>query len=179
MSDRAASGITLAPGHVRFSGLWALLALTALITAACSSTARTAPSNPDSRASTTAAARSPVAGADSRSATVAVTAPSSAPPDVDAAKRVCQAISINLGVLTKAASSPNDPSLDQGIAQLRQLRDVAPVDIKRDLQVIADFDQKVLTVIRSGASPNDIRETPELTAALSHQSHWVAAHCPA
>lgn len=92
---------------------------------------------------------------------------------------VCHAISLNLGLLTKAAASPDDPSLDQTIAQLRQLRDVVPAEISGDLQVIADFDLKVLTALRSGRSPDNIQETPQLTAALSHQARWAAQHCTA
>ena len=85
-------------------------------------------------------------------------------------------ISLNADVLTKAAT-PNDPSVDRAIAQLRQLRDTAPPEISADIQVIADFDQKLITANRGG-SPGPIPETPELTTAVTHLGHWIAAHCP-
>ena len=64
----------------------------------------------------------------------------------------------------------------QGIAKLRHLADTAPAEIQPDLTVIADFDQNVLDQIQAGRAP-EIKETPELTAALSHEATWAAAHC--
>jgi hypothetical protein len=83
-----------------------------------------------------------------------------------------------VSVLTKAAASPNDPSLPESIALIRRLRDTAPAEIKNDLQVIADFDDKLLATARSGGSPDGVAETPQLTQALSHEASWTGAHCP-
>jgi hypothetical protein len=146
-------------------GLSLALALAAVIIAGCSSSHHPAAA---------AKADSPTGTGPSRTV-VAATAPGSSPHDSVA--RDCQVMTLNLGVLTKAATTPNDPSLDQGIAQLRQLHDRAPAEIKGDLQVIADFDQQVLDAVRSGGSPDAIRETPALTDALSHEARWVATHC--
>jgi hypothetical protein len=93
-------------------------------------------------------------------------------------QQLCNAISLNMSVLTKAAGSPDDPSLAEGIALIRRLRDTAPAEIKDDLQVIADFDEKLLATARSGGSPDGVAETPQLTQALSHEARWTAAHCP-
>jgi hypothetical protein len=98
--------------------------------------------------------------------------------DAASTQQLCTAISLNLSVLTKAAGSPNDPSLAESIALIRRLRDTAPAEIKDDLQVIADFDDELLATARSGGSPNGVAETPQLTQALSHEERWTAAHCP-
>ena len=91
--------------------------------------------------------------------------------------QTCRAISLNLTVVTRAATAPSNPSVDHVIAQLQHLRDNAPPEIKHDLQVIADFDQKTVAALRSGQSPDSIQETPKLTAALAHQARWSAQHC--
>ena len=79
-------------------------------------------------------------------------------------------------MLTTAATAPDDPTLEEGIAKLRHLADIAPAEIKNDLTVIAAFDQSILDQVRSGKRP-EVKETPELTAALSHEARWTAAHC--
>ena len=159
--------------RARLGGLTVVLALSAIAVVGCTSSRDGSAAK--SGTSTTAAAQSPDG---SSHASAGATAPSSTTDRSAAATQVCRVISLNLDVLTKAATSPDDPSLDQGIAQLRQLHDAAPTEIKGDIQVIADFDQKVLDAVRSGGSPDDIQETPELTAALSHEAQWVATHCP-
>jgi hypothetical protein len=102
----------------------------------------------------------------------------SAPAAATGSAQLCNAISLNMSVLTKAAGSPDDPSLAEGIALIRRLRDTAPPEIKDDLQVIADFDEKLLATARSGGSPDGVAETPQLTQALSREARWTAAHCP-
>ena len=102
------------------------------------------------------------------------TSPAAADPVSD--RQFCRAISMNLSVLTRAASSPDDPAVEQGIAELRKLAEIAPAAIKHDLTVTADFDERVLDQIRAGDSPG-VKETPELTTALSDEANWVAAHC--
>jgi hypothetical protein len=113
----------------------------------------------------------------SNPASIAATAPGSSTPGPAAAASLCRVISLNIGLLTTAATSRNDPELQQTVSQLRQLSDVAPAEIKADLRVIADFDQKVLATVRAGGSPDAVEETPELNAALNHEAQWTAAHC--
>lgn len=64
-------------------------------------------------------------------------------------EHLCHAISLNLSILTKAPRSPNDPFLTESITRIRRLRDSAPTEIKDDLQVIADFDDKLLATARA------------------------------
>jgi hypothetical protein len=90
---------------------------------------------------------------------------------------VCRAISVNLNFLTAVAGSSEDPALDEHIAQLTRLVDTAPAEIKGDLQVVLQFDQRSLSAIQAGQSPDSIQETPELTAALTHVARWISAHC--
>jgi hypothetical protein len=107
--------------------------------------------------------------------------PSAQPPPPGGsapAGQVCQAITLSLPVLTTVAQSPDDPSIDEGIAQLRALRDTAPAGIRNDLQVIADFDDEMVTTVRSGRSPANLAETPRVTQALSREAQRTAAHCP-
>jgi len=89
----------------------------------------------------------------------------------------CQAIVRNLDLLTKVATPSGNPDLARSIKEFRALADTAPAEIRPDLRVIADFDQKLLDTVRAGGSPDDVAETPELTAALSHEAAWTAAHC--
>ena len=91
---------------------------------------------------------------------------------------ICRAISESLSVLATAASSPDNPTLQEGVDRIRQLAGQAPPDIKGDLTVIADFDQSVVDRVRTGKAP-EINETPELTAAMSHEATWTATHCQA
>ena len=90
---------------------------------------------------------------------------------------MCQAITLSMSVLTTVVASPNDPTVADGIARLRALRDIAPVEIRGDLQVIADFDANMVAAVRSGRSPEGVGETPPVTRALSHQAQWTATHC--
>ncbi len=100
--------------------------------------------------------------------------PGSKPASLDT---VCQGISRNLALLTKIATSPSAAELDHSIAQLHDLADSAPTGIGADLEVIADFDQQLLTAVRAGKSPDGIRETPELTRALADETRWTARNC--
>ena len=159
------------PNRVRLGALSAVLALSAIIMTGCSSTHHAVPAG-----AVTASAAQSAAGEASRSANGGPNAPSSTTDDAAAVNGVCQVISLNADVLTKAAT-PNDPSVDRAIAHLRQLRDTAPPEISADIQVVADFDQKLITANRGG-SPGPIPETPELTTAVTHLGHWIAAHCP-
>jgi hypothetical protein len=105
-----------------------------------------------------------------------VGSPATSTGDRTSDQQFCQAISLNLAFLTTAATSPDDPTLDQGLARIRQLSTVAPAQLGNDLTVIADFDQHVLDQLRAGRRP-EIKETPELTSALSDEAKWTAAHC--
>ena len=98
--------------------------------------------------------------------------PQGARPDA-----ACQAIFRNLDLLTKVATPSGNPDLARSIKEFRALAATAPAEIRPDLRVIADFDQKLLDAVQAGNSPDDIAETPELTAALSHEAAWTAAHC--
>lgn len=161
--------------RVRTGGLSLVLALGAITLAGCGSSEQETSSGP---------VRPPTGGGSipagpattppSSSATVTSSASSDGPASVSS---VCHVLSINLNALTKIASSPNDPDVDQVIAQLRHLGDVAPAEIKNDLRVIADFDQKLVTDLRSGKSVDSIQETPALTAALAHEAKWIRANC--
>lgn len=153
----------------RLAYLSAVLAFGAALTSACSS------SSPAPQAAT-AAASSQSASARPTSARRS-TAPS-AVPDSSGSAQVCQGIRLNLSVLTKAAGSPNDPSVKDEITQIRKLIALAPAEIKGDLTVIADFDEKILAELSSGAGPDVIAETPQLTRALSHEAGWTATHRP-
>ena len=89
----------------------------------------------------------------------------------------CKTISDSLRLLASAASQGrNNPGLDEMLGLIKTLRDTAPSAIRGDLQVIADFDQKVVDAVLSGRHP-DIAETPQLTAAMRHEAAWTATHC--
>jgi hypothetical protein len=118
-------------------------------------------------------------GTPSARASVSVAAPSSAGPapagGSDAA--ACKTISDSLRLLVSAASHGRDnPGLKEMLGLIKTLRETAPSAIRGDLQVIADFDQKVVDAVRSGQQP-DIGETPQLTAAMRHEAAWTGTHC--
>jgi hypothetical protein len=173
--NRTANSREQRPAHPPGARLAAVCVLVAA-TSACASAGHSPPTPATGHPSTGSAGNAAAA------ATGSAPNPASAPPtgagDPASTRQLCNAISLNLSVLTKAAQSPNDPSLTQSIALIRRLRDTAPTEIKDDLQVIADFDDHLLATARSGASPDGVAETPQLTQALSHEAHWTAAHCP-
>jgi hypothetical protein len=89
----------------------------------------------------------------------------------------CKTISDSLRILVTAASQGRDnPGLREMLGLIKTLRDTAPSAIRDDLQVIADFDQKVVDAVLSGEQPN-IAETPRLTAAMQHEAAWTTTHC--
>ena len=89
----------------------------------------------------------------------------------------CKTISDSLRILVSAASQGRDnPGLKDMVGLIRAMRDTAPSAIRVDLQVIADFDQKVVDAVLSGTRP-DTAETPQLTAAMKHEAAWTATHC--
>jgi hypothetical protein len=89
----------------------------------------------------------------------------------------CRTISDSLRILVSAASQGrNNPGLKEMLGLIKTLRGTAPSAIRGDLQVIADFDQKVVDAVLSGKQP-DIAETPQLTAAMRHEAAWTAMHC--
>ena len=162
--------------RARPGGLSVVLALSAIMLAGCGSSEQGPPADPVR----------PPAGAGSTpddpattplSSSATVSSPSSSADGPASVASVCHALSINLNALTKIASSPTDPDVDQVIAQLRHLGDVALTEIRDDLRVIADFDQKLVTDLRSGKSVDSIQETPELTAAMAHEARWIPANC--
>lgn len=91
-------------------------------------------------------------------------------------KRTCQVLAANLDFLEQATSG-SDPDLQGAIVRMRSLERSAPVEIQPDVKVIADFDQHVLDAVSTGGSAADIRETPQLSAALLHEAAWVSNHC--
>jgi hypothetical protein len=164
------AGTLLRHARARHAALCVLVA----VTSACGS-ARHSPPPPAAGQVSTGSVRSATTAAPGSTPSPA---PRPATDDSAGTQRLCNAISLNLSMLTKAAESPNDPSLTESIALIRRLRDTAPTEIKNDLQVIADFDDKLLATARSGGSPDGVAETPQLTQALSHEARWTAAHCP-
>jgi ABC-type glycerol-3-phosphate transport system substrate-binding protein len=118
-------------------------------------------------------------GTPSARASVSAAAPSSSAPIAaggsDAA--ACKTISDSLRLLVSAASRGQDnPGLKEMSGLIKTLRETAPSAIRGDLQVIADFDQKIVDAVLSGRQP-EIAETPQLTAAMKHQAEWTATHC--
>jgi hypothetical protein len=101
-----------------------------------------------------------------------------APADAGgSAAAACKTISDSLRILVSAASQGRDnPGLKDMLGLIKTLRDTAPSAIRIDLQVIADFDQKVVDAALSGKQP-DLAETPRLTAAMQHEAAWTASHC--
>ncbi len=111
--------------------------------------------------------------------TVPVAAPTSTAParaggsDAEA----CKTISDSLRLLVSAASHGRDnPGLKQMLGLIKTLRETAPSAIRGDLQVIADFDQKIVDAVLSGQQPA-IAQTPRLAAAMRHEAVWSATHC--
>jgi hypothetical protein len=160
----------------RTGGLSLVLALGVITLAGCGSSVQGSGSSP---------VRPPNGGASTRAdpastplpSSAEVTSTTSSPDGPASVASVCHVLSINLDALTKIASSPNDPDVDHVIAQLRHLGDVAPAEIKNDLRVIADFDEKLVTDLRSGKPVDSIQETPALTSALAHEAKWIRANC--
>jgi hypothetical protein len=152
----------------------AALALCAGLLAGCGSSAHqtVAAAQPSSAA----AAHSPES-RPSKPPADATTSARPGPGDPASTATFCRAISQNLAFLTTAATSPDNPTLDEGIRQINRLADGAPTEIRGDLRLIAQFDQRLLPPLRAGQSPDSIEETPELTAALTHEAQWTAAHC--
>ena len=155
-----------------------LLAFGALLTTGCAASPPSAVAAPPIPISTPAAVPPSNPASESPGSTAPSpgtgSVPTTAEPTSD--RQFCQAISLNLSFLTRAATSPHDPTLARGVAKIRQLASIAPAEIEHDLTVIADFDQHVLDQLQAGQRP-EIKETPELTAALSHEANWAAAHC--
>ncbi len=110
----------------------------------------------------------------SSTAAPASPATTSAAGESDAA--ACRTISDSLRVLTTAAQGPDNPGLKEMTALIKKLRGAAPSAIRGDLQVIADFDQHIVDAVLSGKQP-EIKETPQLTAAMEHEASWTATHC--
>jgi hypothetical protein len=170
------------PGQWRFPGgvLSLAVAFTAAITTGCGPTGQTtaAPPTSSTRSATShpGPANDPTSPPSGSDPTRPRSGSEPAAPDSVGLNRFCHEISLNLSFLTTAATSPDDPSLDQGIAAMRHLAEIAPAEIKPDIGVIADFDQHLLDQLRAGQRP-EVKETPELTAALSHEAKWTAAHC--
>jgi hypothetical protein len=89
----------------------------------------------------------------------------------------CKTIAETLQILTSAAAVGRDnPGLKEMLASIKAMRATAPSAIRADLQVIADFDQKIVDAVLAGKQP-DIAETPQLTAAMAHEAAWTATHC--
>ena len=104
-------------------------------------------------------------------------APTSADHTINSGfKATCQVLAANLDLLEQATSG-DGPDLQGAIARMRSLERSAPVEIRPDVKVIADFDQHVLDTVSTAGSSGDIRETPQLSAALSHEAAWVSKHC--
>jgi hypothetical protein len=171
----AAAHLHIRTARARTGGLSLVLALGAITLAGCgSSTHRSAadPVRPVVHGGSTAA--DPASPPPSGPATAA--GPTSTGGGASVAA-VCHALSINLNALGRIADSPDNPDAKQSIVQLRHLADVAPSAIKHDLQVIADFDEKLLDDVRAGKSVDSVQETPELTAAQAHEARWIRANC--
>ena len=98
-------------------------------------------------------------------------------PGTAALKPTCQVLPANLTFLLGAATSGGAVKLADAITRMRQLEQSAPTGIRPDIKVITDFDQKVLDTVSAGGSPDEIGETPELTAALKHEAAWVSKNC--
>jgi len=104
-------------------------------------------------------------------------APTNADHTIDSGfKATCQILAANLDLLEQATSG-GGPDLQGAIARMRSLERSAPVEIQPDIKVIADFDQHVLDSVSTAATSGDIRETPQLSAALAHEAAWVSKHC--
>jgi hypothetical protein len=93
-------------------------------------------------------------------------------------KPTCRVLAANLALLERAATQGGNADLPRAIAGMRALERSAPVEIRADVKVIADFDQDVVDAITTGSSTGVIRETPQLRAALTHEATWVSKHCP-
>ena len=92
------------------------------------------------------------------------------------AQPTCRTLSANISFLTTATSSGAGPQLQQQIAHLQALETAAPPEIRNAVTTVADFDQHILDTVSAGHHPH-IRETPQLTNAISHIVTWIAGNC--
>jgi hypothetical protein len=87
----------------------------------------------------------------------------------------CTLITKNNAILTDIAAGDNRPG---GVDTTRLLHDMdaavaqAPAAIRHDMRVVVDFDRQAFT------HHKELKETPQLDAALQHYVSWIGAHCP-
>jgi hypothetical protein len=92
-------------------------------------------------------------------------------------KSTCRVLSSDLALLTAAAGDDADADLSSAMGHMRDFERSAPAEIRPDIKVIADFDQRLLDAVSSGGSPAAIDETPQLSAALTHLASWEGTNC--
>jgi hypothetical protein len=105
----------------------------------------------------------------------------SAPPSTTAVGRTggdpasfCRLITKNNAILQDIAAGDTRSG---GVDAAKLLHDLdaavaaAPAAVKADMQTVVDFDRQLIT------KHTEIKETPQLNAALRHYAGWIQTHC--
>lgn len=86
----------------------------------------------------------------------------------------CQVITKNNAIITDIAAGdqrPNGVDVQKLMHDLQAAADAAPAEISSDMRTVVDFDRGLIV------DHKDIKETPQLEAALEHYVRWVGTHC--
>lgn len=145
---------------------------TPLVLAACSSGSASSPAaSPPS--SVGASASAPTA----QTHTSAAAAASSAGGGGGVAPAgFCSAVLHNNAFMLDMANGDENPGgIDpqKVLADMQQIADEAPSEVKGDIQQIVDYDKTMFT---TKAQPDD-QDSPQLDSAMQHYLTWINEHC--